>query len=200
MHSAHLLDISYNGFNFKLLSHPDQSSLSDAIVVLPDSAEVLDVFLRAIYSLPCRELPVTFEVIEKSLEALKTYGISLKDFIYPGTPLFELALARAPSSQIEMYALAAHNDLPELAAAISFYLLSFDLSTLTDEQATKIGSIYLKRLFFLHLGRSYALKHLLLAPLPFHEPSPECDSTEQKKLNRAWLMATAELSWEARPG
>lgn len=200
VHSTHLLNVSSNAFNFNLPNKLGSNGLNDAIIVLPDSAEVLDVVLRVIYSTPCREPSVPFIVIQKAADALKTYGVALKHCIYPGTPFFELVLASAPYCLIDVYAFAADNDLSELAIAISSHMLAFDLSSLTDEQATRIGSVYLKRLFFLHMGRSYALKNLLLAPLPFHQPSLKCDSTQQQKLNRAWLMATAELSWEARPG
>jgi len=78
--------------------------------------------------------------------------------------------------------------------------MSFDLSTLTDEIVTQIGPIYLKRLFFLLLGRNEALKRLMSIPPALHGPTPQCDFTEQKKLTRAWALAAAYLAWDARPG
>ena len=65
--------------------------------------------------------------------------------------------------------------------------------------AAKIGPIYLKKLFFLHLGRTDALKRLLLPPPHPHAPTPTCDFMEQKKLTRAWALASAYLTWDARP-
>lgn len=200
VHSVHLLNVSCNGFNYNLPKNPEIDGYHDAIIVLPDSAEVLDIALRSIYSIPCRESFVPFHIVEKVAEVLKTYGVPLQHQFYPGTPLFKLALASAPYCLINSYAFAAENDLSDLARAISSHMLAFDLSSLTDEQAIRMGSIYLKRLFFLHLGRCQALKKLLLAPLLFHRPNLECDLAQQEKLNRAWLMITAELSWEARPG
>jgi len=60
-------------------------------------------------------------------------------------------------------------------------LLSYSLASLTNELAVKMGPLYLKRLFFLHLGRIEALKRLLLPP-----PQP------------AWALASAYLAWDAR--
>lgn len=101
-----------------------------------------------------------------------------------------------------MYALAASHDLEQLAIPISSHLLGFHLPDLSDTIAAKMSSIYLKRLFALHLNRLDALKDLLLRPPPPHAltPTSECDATEQKKLTRAWALATAHLAWDARPG
>ena len=68
------------------------------------------------------------------------------------------------------YALAASHDLYSLAVPISSHLLSYPLHMLTDELAEKIGPVYLKRLFFLHLGRLDALRRLLLPPPHPHFP------------------------------
>ncbi|KAJ3546166.1 hypothetical protein NMY22_g2162 [Coprinellus aureogranulatus] len=81
----------------------------------------------------------------------------------------------------------------------SSHLLGFPLFSLTDEMAERIGPVYLKRLFFLHFGRSDALKRVLLPPPQPHPPTHNCDFNEQKKLTRAWALASAYLAWEARP-
>jgi hypothetical protein len=69
-----------------------------------------------------------------------------------------------------MYALAAQHKLEQLAIAVSPSLLSFDLATLTDDLVGRMGAVYLKRLVFLHLGRSAALKRLLSPPLKLSHP------------------------------
>jgi len=66
--------------------------------------------------------------------------------------------------------------------------------------ADAIGPIYLKRLFFLHFGRSDALRRVLLPPPNLHTPTTSCDFSDQKKLTRAWALASAYLAWDARPG
>lgn len=66
--------------------------------------------------------------------------------------------------------------------------------------AERIGAVYLKRLFFLHFGRAEALKRILLPPPHPHAPTPSCDFSDQKKLTRAWALASAYLAWDTRPG
>jgi hypothetical protein len=170
------------------------------IVMLPETAEILNVVLHTMYMMPCTQFSPSLECIVQAVDALSKYGVPLKTFVAPSTPLYSLILARAPLFPIELYAVAAHNDLLELATAISSHLLAYNLSSLTDELALRIGPLYLKRLFFLHLGRNDALKRLLLSPPALHGPTPQCDFTEQKKLTRAWALATAYLAWDARPG
>ncbi|EIW80441.1 hypothetical protein CONPUDRAFT_144529 [Coniophora puteana RWD-64-598 SS2] len=63
----------------------------------------------------------------------------------------------------------------------------------------RIGSVYLKRLFFLHLGRTEALKRILLQPLQMHTPTASCSIHNQRQVARAWAFASAQLAWEARP-
>ena len=75
-----------------------------------------------------------------------------------------------------------------------------NLVTSTDEMVTQMGPTYLKRLFFLHLGRNEALKRLLFTPLTLHGPTLQCDFAEQEKLVRAWVLAAAYLAWDARLG
>lgn len=99
-----------------------------------------------------------------------------------------------------MYALAAQHRLEQLAVAVSPFLLSFDLASLTDDLVGRMGAVYLKRLVFLHVGRSMALKRLLSPPLDYHTPNDACGAREHDALMNAWSLAAAELAWDARPG
>jgi hypothetical protein len=108
-------------------------------------------------------------------------------------------MSYAPLYPLDLYALAATYDLYDLAVPTSSHLLSLSLASLTDEMAQRIGPVYVKRLFFLHFGRAEALKRLLLPPPHPHAPTPFCDFTDQKKLTRAWALASAYLAWDARP-
>jgi len=108
-------------------------------------------------------------------------------------------LSHAPLRPLELYALAASHDLYDLAVSTSPHLLSFSLASLSDEKVEQMGAVYLKRLFFLHFGRADALKRILLPPPHPHPPTAWCDFAEQKKLTRAWALASAYLAWDARP-
>ncbi|KAF8885571.1 hypothetical protein CPB84DRAFT_1827245 [Gymnopilus junonius] len=85
------------------------------------------------------------------------------------------------------------------AVAASAHLLSYDLSLITDAMAERIGAVYLKKLLLLHVGRFSALKLILLQPPLPHPLIKECGFEDQKKLTRAWALASAYLAWDARP-
>jgi len=177
---------------------PASRQPSNAISV-PEHSTVLNIVLHSIYDMSCVHYSPSFATIITAVNRLPLYGISPKMRIAPSTQLFSLLLSHAPLYPLELYALAASHDLYDLAVSTSSHLLSFSLASLTDEMALHIGPIYLKRLFFLHFGRSDALKRVLLPPPHPHPPTPFCDVAEQKKLTRAWALASAYLAWDARP-
>ncbi|TFK55478.1 hypothetical protein OE88DRAFT_1651810 [Heliocybe sulcata] len=200
VHTHRLLTASENGFNQLLPATPraDNTDVGPAVSV-PEPSSVLNVVLHTIYQLSCVHYSPTFPLLEAAVTAMSVYGIPLKAHIAPALPLYQHLLLHAPLVPLGLYALAAQHDLYELAVAASAHLLSLSLSSLTDELAMRIGPIYLKRLFFLHLGRADALKRLLLPPPQPHGPTAWCDTVEQQKLTRAWALASAYLAWDARP-
>ena len=167
---------------------------------LTESAPVLNVLLHAVYGISCAHYCPTLDNISSAIGAMAKYGISVKKHISPSTPLYSLILSQAPIIPLEAYTLAAEHDIFDLAVPISSHLLSYDLSTITDVIAIRMGPVYLRRLFFLHLGRIEALKRLLLPPPHPHPETDGCDFKDQKKLTRAWALAAAYLAWDARPG
>lgn len=199
-HAQFLLSASENGFMGLLPPPPPSAPDQEPIISVPDDSVVLNVILHTLYEMPCAQYSPSFEALVTAVNRLPAYGIIPKTRIAPSAPLFALLLSHAPLHPLELYTLAATYDLYDLAVSISSHLLSFPLATLTDDMAERIGPVYLKRLFFLHFGRSDALKRVLLPPPHPHAPTPECDFTEQKKLTRAWALASAYLAWDARPG
>ncbi|KAF8897485.1 hypothetical protein BD779DRAFT_1667459 [Infundibulicybe gibba] len=183
VHSHLLLSASENGFHSMLPASPSHKD-QDPILNISETSNVLNIILHSIYEMSQPPPGVWY---------------SPKVAYLPSTPLYTLLLSHAPLYPLELYALAASFDLYELAVSTSSHLLSFPLATLTDDMAQRIGPVYLKRLFFLHFGRSDALKRILLPPPHPHAPTPWCDFTEQKKLTRAWALASAYLAWDARP-
>ncbi|TFK43589.1 hypothetical protein BDQ12DRAFT_186767 [Crucibulum laeve] len=199
VHSHVILSVSENGFRGQLPAPPPSTKDQDIILAIPETSTVLNVLLHAIYDMSCAHYSPTFATLVSAVSHLPLYGVRPKSRILPATPLFTLLLSHAPLFPLELYALSASFDLYDLAVSTSSHLLSFPLSSLTDEMAERIGPVYLKRLFFLHFGRSDALKRVLLPPPHPHAPTPWCDFTEQKKLTRAWALASAYLAWDARP-
>ncbi|OCH92183.1 hypothetical protein OBBRIDRAFT_472360 [Obba rivulosa] len=200
VHTHQILGVSNNGF--KGLLPAKRSKLNDElgpVVPLDEPAAVINVMLHTIYNMSCAHYSPTTDTLVDGVDGLAKYGVSVKAHVAPGTSLYSLILSQAPVAPIELYALAGKHDLYDLAVPISSHLLAFALPMLSDEFADRMGPVYLKRLFFLHLGRIDALKRLLLPPPHPHAPTPKCDFTEQKKLTRAWALASAYLAWDARP-
>ncbi|KAH9938316.1 uncharacterized protein B0H18DRAFT_1112489 [Fomitopsis serialis] len=210
VHSHHILSASENGFRGLLPAkspkglHPALKAIGlsedlGPVIPLPEPATILNIVLHSIYSLSCAHYSPSLDTLIDAVDTLALYGVPVTRHCASSTPLYALILAHAPIAPIDVYALAAHHDLYDLAVPASAHLLGFQLWNLSDAHAARMGPLYLKQLFFLHLGRIDALKRLLLPPPHPHAPTADCDFTEQKKLTRAWALASAYLAWDARP-
>ncbi|KAJ6599121.1 hypothetical protein DFH09DRAFT_1130181 [Mycena vulgaris] len=198
VHSDLLLDASDNRFRAML---PISSSDGDEPPVLnvPEPSPVLNIILHAVYDMSCAHYSPPFDTLVHAVDSMPIYGINPKSHILPSTPLFTLLLSHAPLFPLDLYALAAHYDIFDLAVPTSSHLLAFPLSRLSDQVVERMGATYLKRLFFLHFGRAEALKRVLLPPPHPHPPTPSCDFQSQKGVTRAWTLASAYLAWDVRP-
>jgi len=192
---------SENGFNSLLpvtpLKFHDYLGLGP-ILAVPELSSVLNVVLHTIYHTSCVQYSPSFDTLVRAVSTLKIYGISPKNVITPSTPLHGILLTHAAGHALELFALASQYDLYDLAVSASSFLLSMSLSTLSDEMAEQIGPIYLKRLFFMHLGRADALRKILLPPPYPHASTPTCTYQQQKYLTSTWTLASAHLAWDAR--
>ncbi|KAF8607801.1 hypothetical protein BDV93DRAFT_552622 [Ceratobasidium sp. AG-I] len=172
-----------------------------ALVVVPYPADVLNVLLHLVYGFPVQRYQPSATVLHAVLPALHALGYNLHAFVTPHSELFLLMVQAAALDPLPMFALAAQYSLESLAVSISTFTLSVCLSDISDQLAEQMGPIYLKRLFFLHLGRTDALKRLLLPPPVPHLPAPgaDCDLDAQKSLARAWALACAYIVVDGRP-
>jgi hypothetical protein len=201
VHTHKLIAASTNGFGSILpLKAQGQPEDAGSFLPLPHDSVVLNVLLHAIYNMSAAHYAPSAEAVITAVECFERYGLSVESYLSPASPFYTLFLGTAPQAPIEFYAIAGAYNLVHLAIPISSFLLSYSLASLTDDLAVKMGPLYLKRLFFLHLGRVEALKRLLLPPPQPHLPTANCDFTEQKKLTRAWALASAYLAWDVRPG
>ncbi|KAJ6614300.1 hypothetical protein B0H10DRAFT_164568 [Mycena sp. CBHHK59/15] len=198
VHADLLLDASENRFRAMLPVQPADGD-DQPVLNVPESSPVLNIILHAIYDMSSAHYSPSFDTLVKAVDAMPIYGINPKLRITPSTPLFTLLLSHAPLFPLELYALAAHYDIYDLAVPTSSHLLAFPLSRLSDQVVERMGPVYLKRLFFLHFGRAEALKRVLLPPPHPHAPTSSCDFQSQKGLTRAWALASAYLAWDVRP-
>lgn len=135
------------------------------------------------------------------LTILPKYGLDLTSVVEEGSSIRKLLISTGLAFPLDTYALVCHHGLEELAVTISAYLISIPLYTLTDEHCIFMGPVYLRRLVFLHLGRTERLRTLLRECLSGHSPIPECDLIDQKRtLHTAWNQATHEICSEIGPG
>ncbi|KAK0468274.1 uncharacterized protein EV420DRAFT_1503602 [Desarmillaria tabescens] len=200
IHTHVLLGVSSNRFKSLIpLSTTTSAKEQNVVVHVPETAPVLNIILHTVYRMSCMHYSPSFDTLVAAVHQLPSYGIDVISHISPSTPLYSHLLSHAPLFPMDLYALAACYNLYDLAVSTSSHLLSYHLPGLTDELVDRIGPRYLKRLFFLHMGRTDALKRILLPPPHPHPPTPWCDFEEQKRLSRAWALASAYLAWEARP-
>ncbi|TBU41690.1 hypothetical protein BD309DRAFT_254487 [Dichomitus squalens] len=199
VHRHRILNISSNAFLGQFLHGGPSITGLLLSVHIPEGGDVANVLLHTMYGLSCLHFYPSLETVDRSLEAMKKYGVSIAAHATPQYPLYHLILSHAPHRPVETYALAGHYGLEDLAITISSHLLSYDTSRLTDDIVTKMGPVYLKRLFLLHQSRLHALRDILLQPPASHPATPGCADDERAKLTRAWALATARMVWDATP-
>lgn len=178
----------------------DAQRARGAIIDIPESSIVLDIVMHALYDLSCAKHNPPFEDIETAIDRMPVYGLTPKDYVRLGSPLFELLLSHAPLYPMPIYALAGHFDIEELAVKTSSHLLSYHLPDLTDEVAKRMGARYLRRLMSLHMRLFETMKTLVLQPPHPHPVTPYCTFDDQKKLSRAWALVASYLAWDFKPG
>ncbi|RPD54079.1 hypothetical protein L227DRAFT_535215 [Lentinus tigrinus ALCF2SS1-6] len=183
---------STNTFGGLLANHDESINVSESYTVLP-------IVLHIIYGLSCLHLSPSLDTVDLAVDALVKYGVPVSKFAAPNSPLYQLIISHAPYRPIDTYALAAHHGLEPLAVDVSAHLLSYDTSNLTDELSLKMGPVYIKRLFSLHLTRRAALKDIVMKPPALHHPNLACGTGEQRQLTQAWALAAAEMAWDVRP-
>ncbi|KAK7032196.1 hypothetical protein VNI00_013370 [Paramarasmius palmivorus] len=155
--------------------------------------------LQAIYNHPASDRSVVgggsmaeFSTLCRGVNWLPAFGIPPKSVITTNKHLFSRILAYAPLYPLEVYALAGHHDLKDLATAASPYTLSMELSTMKQELAEEMGAVYLLWLFRLHTRRQSFLLKLFATPPDSHDATERC--LDQRELKQKWNMVIASLT------
>jgi hypothetical protein len=191
-HAHRLLAASTNGFG-GLLFAPGARPIDVAA-----HSSALNIAMHALYDLPFAQFSPPFDDFRGAVGVLALVGALGCGALAPDGALYTALLAHAPLRPLDVYALAGAHKLSALATAASAHLHTLSLASLTDDACAAMGAVYLKKLFFLHLGRADALKRLLgTGPRP-HAPVPGCSFVAQQDVARAWARAAAYLGWTAR--
>ena len=196
--NARLTEASESHFNNLLPTGSLDTTLTP--IHVKEDAVTLNIVLHIVYDIPFRHYSPSLDLLLEAAGALKKYGVPLQTKLAAGTPFFEELIGKVALAPIEVYALAAENDLFHLASDASSYLLSFPIAFLSDEMCYRIGPIYLLMLFNLQTGRLRVLQSLVTLPPPEHGPTLLCGWTDYQCLKTAWSLASASFIFNATPG
>ncbi|EJD47032.1 hypothetical protein AURDEDRAFT_164091 [Auricularia subglabra TFB-10046 SS5] len=203
--SAMLLSASRNLFNHLPtgLAAGGDSHAHRALpsVRVQEDEAVLSVVLHAIYGFSLADCAPGLAELDAAADALiNRYAAHIPPILSPGCIMYEAIIAQAHHYPLEAYMLAAFFGLEQLAVACSAHLVSFPLSTVTNQHALRMGPLFLCRLFNLHIDRIDSLRDLLVAPPSPHPPSPLCPQSRLDDLRRAWVIVAAAVLCDATPG
>lgn len=207
VHQGRLGAASTNSFGDKLpmplIRADEQGSSGHGLPVLnlPYIGAVLNILLYIVYNRVgrIRNPDPSLSDLSSTFLALKEYGAPLEASLSESSRLFGLFSSMCESgSPLDVYATAAFHapDLHHVAVYASQFLLTLDLYSVTDELADKMGAVYLRRLFMLHVGRVDEFKKLIVGPPRAHTPTQQCNAGT---LLQVWALATAYLTWAASP-
>ncbi|KAJ3533050.1 hypothetical protein NMY22_g7493 [Coprinellus aureogranulatus] len=173
---------------------------NDTVVSLPEAGQILNILLHAVYGTSCAQNRPTCDELVEAIDAMSRYGLVAKEMVRANSELYNLLLMHAPLRPLDIYALAGHYDVEELAKVVSSHLHSLPLNRVSDTMAVRMGPVYLRRLFSLHISRMDSLKNVLSQPPQFHRLTRECNFEDQKRVSRAWALGATYLVWELRAG
>lgn len=167
---------------------------------LAEDSGTINVLLHTVYHLPFTTDVPPLQAVLQAVDALHKYGFPPKRFVAPYTPLFIFLLSQSPRSPMDVFLTATKYGLENLAVIVSSHLLAFPVSEITDEMASKMGAVYLRRLLLLLVSRAEYLRQLLFVLPKSHPRTLTCGFVEQKMLEKEWIVFAAELSGRVRPG
>ncbi|KAK0185944.1 hypothetical protein F5146DRAFT_1068607 [Armillaria mellea] len=197
VHLDALYNASSNGFASLLGTANQEPGIP--VLTIPEKSDILNIILLTIYGKPIADYRPAFDTLVTAVDSLERYGIQPQRYVKPMQPLFEFIRFHIPRYPLDIYVLAAHYDLFQLAEAASSHLLSTALDAITEAQSMRMGAVYLKRLYDLHSRRIDALKNILIRSPEPHPSTPTCSLSDQNGVSRAWALSAAYLIWDARP-
>lgn len=201
-HSAQLLAVSENAFDslFGARAEADVDNESP-IIMIQQTSSVFDVVLHTIYNIPnTTDAGPTLTSLLEAVSALKMYGVPLNEFIAPSTLLFDHIVSKMLRGPLEVYVVAAENNLEALAVAASRHLHSVYLADISNETTMRMGPIYVLRLVQLLYIRNRYLRSLLFEMPRPHPYRWDCGSEARKDLERAWVLASTSVIWDEKAG
>ncbi|CAE6454651.1 unnamed protein product [Rhizoctonia solani] len=172
------------------------------LVIVNIISDIFNMVLLSLYQFPIQDFVPSSQTLRGTISALTSLGCDPGVIAYPRSELYRLLLKSAAADPLPMYAVATQCSFESLAISVSALTLQTSPDQIIDDLARQMGAVYLRRLFFLHLGRADALRRVIL-PLPTLHPSTanaRCSSDAQKGILRAWTLASAYIIAQNHPG
>lgn len=110
-----------------------------------------------------------------------------------------ILLRNASTSPIRTYALAAALGLDAVCVPASRYTLQTTLDTMSEADALTMGTLYQRRLTFLHLGLVDALKRVIKEPPAEHTNTSSCSPESRKVVKGMWNEAVGIILSQNAP-
>jgi hypothetical protein len=191
LHSSRLLQHSNNSFG----------GLTDLSAPFPvaETSEVANLAFHALYGIDPSSYVPTLSLLLEAFSMLTFYGIEPSLIIAPNAPFYNAVVDLGAKMPLQTYSLAAKFRLDAIAVEVSKHLLTTPLYAITEDIAQTMGATYLRRLVFLHIGRTERLKELMTQLPTAHELSADCSENDQKRLQQEWRALALALSWNADP-
>jgi len=165
-------------------------------ITVAESSSVFNVILHIIYDMPVERFGPDLTTIVAALGALRSYGIACPS---KHSNVWSLVLYYARTEPIRAFSVAAFHSMESLCVQISALTLPVPLNMVSEADALTMGPLYLRRLFFLHLGRKEALKRVIDPPPATHSPTPVCSAGNQATTADAWKFTVTEALLRPMP-
>ncbi|KAG8991568.1 hypothetical protein FRB94_012427 [Tulasnella sp. JGI-2019a] len=159
-------------------------------IAVDEHAVVFNIIMHITYEMDCDRYGPDLSTLSHALGALWKYGIPI-----PGaqSDVWRILIHHSQSQPLWAYAISAQYGMDFACIPASRNTLAVPLSTLGEAEAQTMGAIYLRRLFFLHVGRRTALQRVIINPPQTHPTSNACSTEMQLSISNAWAVTVADV-------
>lgn len=128
--------------------------------------------------------------MSQALKGLVKYGVRPPE---ENSDVWSVLLQHAPAQPIRAYAIAASYGIESICVQASRHTLSTSLDMISEADALEMGAIYLRRLFFLHVGRRDALQRVISPPPKHHRATSTCTAAAQASRSQVWTVTASDI-------
>lgn len=159
---------------------------------------MLDIILCIVYAIPLGTRAPDLRVIFEAFDCLEKYGIRAPD---KTSDIWSVMVKQAEGhpNAIRAFAIAASHGMDAVCVQISPSTLSQSLRLISEEDATLMGPLYLRRLLRFHMQRQATLKSAIEVPPARHPPTAECSEAHQLDVRQRWELVCTDVVVQPAP-